>query len=249
MLNEPTVRSHKLKKVLSVLLVCASASPLISKDFSSGSWGPEFSSLGLYMDLKADGTYVKTMSGPGGMTCTGKWTIKEGAAMLAQGSKDHNGSVDCSPSRCTSSDDHNSIYRNRKLDCKMLAPPRTAKKTTDSFWLQNALVPKGTNKTIDGVPATLMGLRTGKVTYPLKIRARPNPKSPAYTIRPPGGAPAWTSLPAGHELIIIARTRTTEKIGKHNNYWYYVNLKLPEDEFWEVSSSFGWMFAEWIKLD
>lgn len=57
-------------------------------------------------------------------------------------------------------------------------------------------------------------------------------------------------LPAGWELRTLARTPQREVVGEWNDYWYYVNIHLRHDPFYEAGPpAYAWVYGALIDFE
>jgi len=99
---------------------------------------------------------------------------------------------------------------------------------------------------IHGVDTVSLGSKNGIVTAALKIRESPGTSAQEITWQcdMPEGEPV-KSIEKGKQLTVFARTKEKNKVGKWNNYWYYV-MYNPDCE--DSGSITGWVFGEFVKI-
>lgn len=216
-------------------------------DLTNDTWGPEEMSLGYYIEFKSDGSYVKNFAGPGSWMCTGKYSISNGVVALGRGEfadatpRDY---MDCEKKQCTIKEDNASFYRTKVLSCK----PGKAQ-----YWKKSAIVKPGLETKVQGYSVILMGVKKAQVKTAMKVRFKPDAESKAYYFDSLEGAGGRDSLPKGHEIEILARTKDKVKVGDNLNYWFYVDLGTA-DAFCaqgikkNICESRGWIFGQWIEF-
>jgi hypothetical protein len=95
-----------------------------------------------------------------------------------------------------------------------------------------------------------MGLKKGTVTTNAKFRVTPSPRAremPFINFTDTGAGPAEEKLayiPADTSVVILARTEQKVKVQQWENYWLYLEVEEPLDQ-WKK----GWVFGEFIKFD
>lgn len=109
------------------------------------------------------------------------------------------------------------------------------------FPVENSKIKSGTSKIYKGVPVVAMGLAKGVTTTNVKIREKPsiNSRSLDYIKAPYETDAVMQSVPAGTEVVIIARTRDRDKVQSWSNYWYLVSMGFTTEV---------WMFGEFVKI-
>ena len=105
-------------------------------------------------------------------------------------------------------------------------------------------VKEGIKGRINGIEAISMGGKKGVTTENVRIRPKPtiDSKYLEYSNEIEGKLPYY---PKGWDVIIYARTLNKDKIGKWNNYWYYVELVCDSRE---MESGWVWVYGEFIKI-
>lgn len=110
-------------------------------------------------------------------------------------------------------------------------------------------VKAGESFKLNGFDVISMGEVSGLTTSVIKVRHKPGTNS---------GEKTWTgtcdsdsevlfkSIKKDSGLVIVARTKEKDKVGKWNNYWYYV--KFPIESTCGGSES-GWVFGEFVKIE
>ena len=113
----------------------------------------------------------------------------------------------------------------------------------------NSYIKEGESLSINGLNAVSMGSVSGIVTTNLKIREEPNSAAEEihYTYNKDYQYITAKSLDKGSELTIYARTKEKDKVGKWNNYWYYVGMPYDDGEGGDPVLT-GWVFGEFVKI-
>jgi hypothetical protein len=101
-------------------------------------------------------------------------------------------------------------------------------------------VPEGEQRMIKNIPVTTMGMRKGITTSAVKIRKTPDAEGEEIPYYPALFEPEQRSVPNNTNLTVVARTNEKVKIGKWENYWYYVNVGANDGV---------WMFGEFVKFN
>lgn len=101
--------------------------------------------------------------------------------------------------------------------------------------------------TIQGVEAVSMGSASGHTTSVLKIRTAPGAKEKEITWEGScdSDTEVYKSIKKDTGLVIFARTKNKDKVGKMENYWYYVRF---DKEGYCGGSVEGWVFGEFVKI-
>lgn len=113
----------------------------------------------------------------------------------------------------------------------------------------NSYIKAGEPLSINGLNAVSMGSVSGIVTTNLKIREEPKTEAEEihFTYNKDYQYITAKSLDKGSELTIYARTKDKDKVGKWNNYWYYVGMPYDDGEGGNPVLT-GWVFGEFIKI-
>jgi hypothetical protein len=112
----------------------------------------------------------------------------------------------------------------------------------------NTIIKAGDVVNLYGVDAVSMGSVSGHTTAALKIRKAPGAKEEEITWD--GSCDSdnetYKSIKKDTELTIYARTKNKDKVGKLENYWYYVKFYK---EGYCGGSVEGWVFGEFVKVE
>jgi uncharacterized FlaG/YvyC family protein len=112
------------------------------------------------------------------------------------------------------------------------------------IWNYNTLVKEGEPLKINGRDAVAMGAKEGITTAVLKMRETPSStaKEIHFTYDDVDETYTVKALPKDTSLIILARTKDTDKVGKYSNYWYYVEFERYFDYMR------AWVYGEFVKI-
>lgn len=112
------------------------------------------------------------------------------------------------------------------------------------IWNHKSLIPEGTEFKIDGREVVAMGSKEGSTTTVVKVRETPSAtgKEINYTYEDVMETITVKSLEKGKPLIVLARTKEKDKVGKWNNYWYYVEFEKYIDYMR------GWVYGEFVQI-
>jgi hypothetical protein len=113
------------------------------------------------------------------------------------------------------------------------------------IWDYNSLIKEGTSFSIDGKEVIAMGAKEGATTAIVKVRETPSAtgKEIHYTYEDAMEPPVTVkALDKGKHLIVLARTKDKDKVGKYNNYWYYVEFERYIDYMR------GWVYGEFVQM-
>ena len=112
------------------------------------------------------------------------------------------------------------------------------------IWNHKSLIPEGSEFKIDGKEVIAMGAKEGSTTTIVKVREAPSVKGKEihYTYEDAMDTVTVKSLEKGKPLIVLARTRDKDKVGKTENYWYYVEFEKYIDYMR------GWVYGEFVKM-
>ena len=197
------------------------------------SWGPDFRDWGLHIKFYSNGKYKKEKLGPdGGAECAGRYVRRGNRVTLYAGSKSHDGSVKCRKRLCVFGPATGSLLNVFKLKCRR----------REIYWSQKPDLPAGAKRKFGRIHVRTMGHAKAKLTNAMKIRSLPSRRGRIYRCKIYGET-AY-SLPKESEVRVLARTTRKATIGKHENYWYYVDVGSDAT----CTRQRGWMFAEWVKL-
>jgi len=144
---------------------------------------------------------------------------------------------------CSLVQDTTSLHIMEKLVCngKKLIFNNTTKK-----------VPSGTPREVEGTSVIVWNKKM-TTTWNLIIRTKPSIKSKKkfYHIAKNNDQTLvlQKSLPKGKKVYALARTISKMKVGKWNNYWYYISYENAEmgRHGAEAKAENGWVFGEFLK--
>jgi len=121
-------------------------------------------------------------------------------------------------------------------------------KKTGKIFNHNTKIKDGETVTYGSIEAVSIDKKNGIVTTALKVRESPDASAKEIKFGEANGS-EWIelkSLKQGTDLIIYARTKEKVKVGKLNNYWYYVGFSTNGFEGSEDYK--GWVFGEFVKI-
>jgi hypothetical protein len=101
-------------------------------------------------------------------------------------------------------------------------------------------VSEGESRMVSNVSVTTVGMKKGTTTSSVKIRKTPSADGEEVLYYSALFEPEQKSVPSNTQLIVVARTNEKVKVGKWENYWYYVNVGANDGV---------WMFGEFIKFN
>lgn len=115
-----------------------------------------------------------------------------------------------------------------------------------TIWNINILTAAGDAASINGIAAVTMGVKTASTTTVIKVREAPGASAKEINFECGDNDETIKSLGKGKSLTVLARTKDKDKVGKWNNYWYYVEYKKCE---FDDGFSRGWVFGEFVKVE
>jgi hypothetical protein len=132
---------------------------------------------------------------------------------------------------CTYKEDSNGLLYNSFIKCS----------NSYYFYNKNDKTKINQKRIVDNVSVITLGYKTAITTSNVRIRRKPsvNAQVIEYNSEEYGKKPY---VPKGVKITVIARTTKKMKIGKWNNYWYYVNV------FDYFSDNWVWMYGEFINF-
>lgn len=213
----------------------------------SGSWGPEIW-LGMKIKFGSDGKFESSIDyGQTGTDLSGSYTVKNGKLTL----KIEHSNLDKSIIGLVLKDgisgyDPSSLKYRNYISFTDKEIERLYIKDSDlRIWDHNSLVKEGEPVRVNGIDAVAMAARKGSNTSVLKMREAPsqNSKELQYTYEDVDKTYTVKALPVNTALTILARTKEKEKIGKWNNYWYYVEFETYLDYMR------AWVYGEFVKFE
>ena len=112
------------------------------------------------------------------------------------------------------------------------------------IWDHKSLIPEGTVFKIQGKDVVAMGAKQAETSTVVKVRETPSVKGKEihYTYEDAMDTVTVKSLEKGKSLIVLARTKEKDKVGKWDNYWYYVEFETY------INYMRGWVFGEFVKM-
>jgi len=225
---------------------------LTSEYLASGLWGPEFD-VGMKIKFTPDGKFESdTNYGQDGCSANGTYSIKSGKlslSMLNAEKKDVFCGVLTLKDGIFSVDAASPKYRNyilfKKSEVKDLYLQDDLK-----IWDYNSILKEGESLTVNGLSVTAVGIKSAVTTAAVKVRETPGIKGKEMLFvydEPFGGYVSEKSVSSetvkaiqkNFPLTVLARTKEKDKVGKFNNYWYYVEFAIENR---------GWVFGEFIKI-
>ena len=221
------------------------AQSLTTDYLTSGSWGPE-NLLGMKIKFTRDGRFESDISfGQAGTEASGSYTIVKGKLNLSIEKSEpersiaglilKNGTLFSEPG----SPKYRTyiLFKGKELE-------QIYFKNELKIWDHNTLVKEGDPLKINGRAAVAMGAKEGITTAVLKMRETPSStaKEIHYTYDDVDETYTVKALPKDTSLIILARTKDTDKVGKYNNYWYYVEFERYFDYMR------AWVYGEFVKI-
>ena len=218
----------------------------------SGFWGTDIDDRGMDIKFTRDGKFESTISwgyGQSGTDVSGIYTIKNGRVTLLFKNSSINDSISgVELEDGTPGYDPGSLKYRRYISFKGKELQELEFGTKElKIWDYNSKVEEGESLTINGFEAVAMGLKMGLTTSVLKMRKAPSAKAEQlqYTYEEAGDDQPHTvkALPLGTPLKVIARTKNKERVGKWNNYWYYVEFETYYDYMR------AWVYGEFVKIE
>jgi len=197
----------------------------------------------LTVEFKKDGKYgVSVMTEGGGWGDSGRYSI-------------NGNQVELKPEACTGSFEHaddcehslghafcrivatpNSIYTTHQLTCQSEKNKNLMGEAVDSFSITfpQTKLPPDTKRIFHGIPVVTIGEVKARTTDAVKIRKAPsvNAESFEYHSNPFGPGTSTPFVPAGVEVIVVARSVHKEKVKNWENYWYLVTVNWGAQEVW-----------------
>lgn len=113
---------------------------------------------------------------------------------------------------------------------------------------KNSLIKNAELVLIKDIEAVSTGGTSATVVNSLKMREAPTTSAKEITLDlcVNGLHASAKSIEKGTSLTVYAHTKEKDKVGKWNNYWYYVEFNDNNCEDGAYNS--GWVFGEFIKL-
>ncbi|HOP31463.1 MAG TPA: hypothetical protein PK293_13620 [Spirochaetota bacterium] len=212
---------------------------------TSGNWGPE-NILGMKIKFTRDGRFESEINyGQSYNDTAGTYSIKNGKLTLVI----ENSAMDSSLAgfilkNGTLINDPSSPKYRQYISYKGKELEQLYIKGELKIWNYNTLVKEGEPLKINGREAIAMGAKEGLTTAVLKMREAPSStaKEIHYTYVDVDQTFTVKALPKDRSLIILARTKDKDKVGKYNNYWYYVEFERYFDYMR------AWVYGEFVKI-
>lgn len=217
---------------------------LVDKEFQ---YGVQMSAA--ILSFKPNGTYTASFSSGA------KSWYNEGAYTLAGSTVtltpvqclSHEGgrTIPCSESlgaaMCTIKEAGDNLHFARFLSCRSPnRQPLGVGTSVIDFYHDGFRLPAGTERKWQGVPVVTTGNQFGVTTTAVKIRKAPSVTAAVVPFSPgPQKKGDASAVPAGTDVVIVARTKDRQTVDTWNNYWYLVSVG-PID--------LVWMFGEFVKL-
>jgi hypothetical protein len=117
------------------------------------------------------------------------------------------------------------------------------------IWNKDSQRPAAIDMIFDGVTVVTMGAVKGKTTDNVKLRVKPDPSAAEINyiaIEPSPVDPMGTTvekpfMPRNTAVTVLARTKEKMKVGKWENYWYYVEYL----ESWDYMKR-AWLYGQFL---
>jgi hypothetical protein len=100
-------------------------------------------------------------------------------------------------------------------------------------------VPEGLTRMVEQTQVTTMGMKKAVTNTSVKIRKTPDVHGEEIPYYAEIFADEKKSVPTSSPVTVIARTMEKTLLGKHENYWYYVQVGAHDGV---------WMFGEYLKF-
>jgi len=224
---------------------------------ASGIWGPETGSwgtaddVGMKIKFTGDGKFEsETMYGQDGCFADGTYSVKSGKLTLTmEKSKnepfcgDMNSRKGITLKNGTLVTDAASPKYSRYILFKKGEVKDLYFEDDLKIWDYNSIVKEGEPLSIKGLNVLAMGMKKSMTTAVVKVRETPNVKGKeihfSYEDYDTGETVTQKSISSNYGVTVLARTKEKDKVGKLNNYWYYVEFN---------GNVRGWVFGEFIKI-
>jgi|GEM_PF-3462867 len=109
----------------------------------------------------------------------------------------------------------------------------------EKFWDTTRLVSAGLKRKVGELDVVTMGVRNGKTITCTRLRSMPSTESSLVEYLPEDQSGAKNCAPTGTPLMVLARTLAQEKVGKTQNFWYFVSIGHQQQ---------AWVFGNLIKF-
>lgn len=113
------------------------------------------------------------------------------------------------------------------------------------IWDYSSLVREGELLSVRGVDAIAVGGKSAVTSAVVKVRETPgiSGKEINYTYEDEEGTKVTVrALPKDTSLTVLARTKDKDRVGKWNNYWYYVEFEKY------IEYTRGWVYGEFVEM-
>ncbi|HOP64030.1 MAG TPA: hypothetical protein PK358_15695 [Spirochaetota bacterium] len=215
-----------------------------------GYWDSDIDTRGLEIEFKQNGKFESELVWPGEQAIaypSGTYTIKNGRLTLSiENGLMCEGITGVKLEGGTPGYDPVSPKYRRYISFKGKQLEKLYFETKElKIWDCNSGIEEGENLKINGLEAVAMGIKEGSTTTVLKMRNAPSEKAEQvhysytdeddqkYTVK---------ALPLNTSLTVLARTKKKDKVGKWNNYWYYVEFETYFDYMR------AWVYGEFVKI-
>lgn len=94
----------------------------------------------------------------------------------------------------------------------------------EKFWDTTRLVSAGSKRKVGELDVVTMGVRKGKTITCTRLRSMPSAESTVVEYLPEDQSGAKNCAPTGTPLMVLARTPKKGKVGKKQNFWYFVSI-------------------------
>ena len=212
----------------------------------SGTWGPE-NLIGMKIKFTREGKFESEINfGQAGTEASGSYAITKGKLNLSiEKSEPERSIAGIILKNGTLINDPSSPKYRQYISFKGKELEQLYIKDELKIWNYNTLVKEGELLKITGRDAIAMGAIEGATTAVLKMRELPasNAKEVHYTYDDIDQTYTVKALPKDTKLVILARTKDRDKVGKYNNYWYYVEFERYFDYMR------AWVYGEFVNIN
>ena len=219
----------------------------LSKDcLVSRSWGPE-NRVGMKIKFTPDGHFESVYDyGQSYSDGSGSYTIKDDKLSLKiESSKIDSTTAGLTLNNGTLNYDAASPKYRRYILFKAGEVKGLYLNEDLKIWDYNSITKEGEPLTINGIEASAFGAKEAVTTAIVKVRETPgvSGKEIHYSYEDMDGTVVnIKALPKDASLIVLARTKEKDKVGKFNNYWYYVEFERYIDYMR------GWVYGEFVQM-
>ena len=232
--------------IIPSVITAGDVQSITAENLASGTWGPE-NRLGMKIKFTREGRFEFVLDyGQSYSDAAGSYTIKNGKLNLAvESSNTDKSSAGMNiKNGILSTDASSPKYRRYILfkaeDLKDLYIHEDLK-----IWDYNSVVKEGESLSIKGIDASGMGVKEAATTAVVKVRESPgvNAKEIHYSYEDADGTTVNVkALPKDTTVIVLARTKEKDKVGKWTNYWYYVEF----EKYFDYGK--GWVYGEFVQI-